>query len=201
MGSACGGCACKFGPSIYAVIMLIAFLFVLVGTPIDMFRGKDAKSVSDSFSNKACYTMWGYKEKCYSTKYTEKLKNTYNQCKGRLGLFRAAEAFAIINIILYLLTAILAFIQLCCCRCLRWVCLALSVLGITLVITWACMAAVFHTQSDCEKVANVSSDYCLITSPQCGKFSVSSKLGAGFALIVTSWCLDIVAIPFLFIPC
>ncbi|KPA82139.1 amastin-like protein [Leptomonas pyrrhocoris] len=177
----------KVGIVIYSILQFIAFLLILVGTPIDMFRAKN----EDTIGNKPCVTMWGIKEKCYSTKYDIRPKDLFALCKGRLDRFRAAEAFAIINIAIYLVACILGFVQLCCCHCLRWVCLLLNILGISAVVTWAIMADAFGSKSGADRF-NIG---------YCGKLKDFSKYGAGFGLFVTAWCLDIVNIVFLMLPC
>ncbi|TPP50481.1 Amastin surface glycofamily protein [Leishmania donovani] len=56
-----------------------------------------------------------------------------------------AAAFAVISIFVYGTAFVLGLIALCCCACLRWVCLALNVAGIaTLCIVWASMVVTFN---------------------------------------------------------
>ena len=173
----------KIGIIIYSILQFIAFLFILVGTPIDMFRAHE-KSV---WGNTQCLTMWGFKMKCYSNTYDIKPSKLFPACTGRKDRFRAAEAFAIINIVVYGVACILGFVQLCCCGCLRWVCLVLNIFGITSVVSWAIMADAHSTKK------GDGLGYC-------AKLSVDYKYGAGFALLVTGWCLDIVDIVFLMLP-
>nr|CAJ2467778.1 unnamed protein product [Leishmania braziliensis] len=60
-------------------------------------------------------------------------------------LFRRAQVFAIISICVYGLAALLGFIALCCCSCLRWVCLALNIAGVaTLCVVWASIVLVYY---------------------------------------------------------
>ncbi|KPA82130.1 amastin-like protein [Leptomonas pyrrhocoris] len=179
----------KVGIVIYCILQFIAFLFLLVGTPIDMFRAKN----EDTIGNKPCLTMWGTKEKCYSTKYDIRPDDLFVLCKERRDRFRAAEAFAIIHIVVYLVACILGFVQLCCCSCLRWACLALNILGITSCISWAIMADLY--------LRNSSASLTWSGSPNCYKFNLAFKYGAGFGLLVTAWCLNIVAMVFLMLPC
>jgi hypothetical protein len=176
---------CKIGIIIYSILQFVAFLFILVGTPIDMFRVKGEKVIG----NKGCVTMWGYKKKCYSTTYDLKVGKIFELCKGRKDRFRAAEAFAIINIIIYGVACVLGFVMLCCCHCLRWVCLVLNIFGFTSVVSWAIMADAYGSKS-----GDLGAGYC-------GKLKTLYKYGAGFALLVTAWCLDIVNIIFLMLPC
>jgi len=177
---------CKFGIIIYAILQFIAFLFILVGTPIDMFRSKDR----NVFGNTECLTMWGYKQKCYSTTYDIRINDLFALCTGRRDRFRAAEAFAIICIFVYGVAALLGFVMMCCCSCLRWVCLVLNIVGISSVVTWAIMVDAYHQSSGGSGVS------------VCGRMkSDRMKYGAGFALFLTGWCLNIVNIIFLMLPC
>nr|ACS87803.1 d-amastin [Angomonas deanei] len=179
--------SCKVGIIIYSIVQFIAFLFILVGTPIDMFRAKNV----DLIGNTKCLTMWGAKEKCYSTKYDTRINDLFAFCEGRRDRFRAAEAFAIINIAIYGVACILGFVQLCCCHCLRWVCLVLNILGITSVVSWAIMSDSFLKRNGTRGLNVVL----------CGKLNAYYKYGAGFALFVVAWCLDIINIIFLMLPC
>lgn len=180
---------CKIGIIIYSILQFIAFVFILVGTPIDMFRDKSINRIGDT----QCVTMWGLKTKCYSTKYDTRPKDMFTSCKGRLDRFRAAEAFAIINIAFYGLGCLFGFIMLCCCLCFRWLCLILNILGITSCVSWAIMVYAHSTTSDKVNLPS-KANYCL-------KLKDYYNYGAGFALVVVAWCLDIIAIIFLMLPC
>lgn len=172
---------CCIGLILYAILQFVAFVFVLVGTPIDMFRSKK----ENVLGNTPCLTLWGMKTKCYSTKYDSKLSDTFGTCTDRINRFRAAEAFAILSIIVFGVACLIGFIMLCCCSCLRWLCLVLNILGIaTACITWALMVDAYYTSRN-----------------TCPKLNITYKYGAGLALFVVGWCLDIIDIIFLMLPC
>lgn len=177
------------GIAVYCVMQFIALVFIVVGTPIDMFRAKGV----DTFGNKACLTLWGSKEKCYSTTYNTKPSELFAQCTERRDRFRAAEAFAIISIVVYGVAALLGFIQLCCCHCLRWICLMLNILGIFSCISWSLMADLYFK--------NTTSSVTWSASANCYRFSRDYKYGAGFALLIVGWALNFIAILFLAFPC
>ncbi|XQJ24939.1 amastin-like protein [Leishmania guyanensis] len=159
---------------LYAVLQFIAFLFVLVATPIDMFRLK----ADGTFDNSLCITLWGLKNKCYGLKYEDDVFSLWSVCGTRTQRFRAAQAFAIISIFVYGLAAVLGFILLWCCTYLRRVCLALNVTGIvTLCVVWASMAVTYYTLDG-----------------QCFGMRFRMKFGSGFVLLVMAWCLDIINI-------
>ncbi|RNF24685.1 amastin, partial [Trypanosoma conorhini] len=150
--------------------------FVLVGTPLDQFRLKGEKITT----NKPCLTLWGWKLKCYSTKYELRPSKLYEGCPTLLKHFKAAESFSIISIILLLVAAILGLVTCCCCGCLRIVASLLSGVGIvTVLIVWALMADAYN-----RRVGG-----CMLTP-----FKDTQKYGAGFALLVTGWCILFVAI-------
>ncbi|SYZ63157.1 amastin-like_protein (plasmid) [Leishmania braziliensis MHOM/BR/75/M2904] len=165
---------------LYAVLQLIAFLFVLVGTPIDMFRLRD----EPPFGNTPCITLWGSKVECYGLTFELKSDDLWSPCPRRRDNVRAAQAFAVISIFVYGLAALFGFIMLCCCPWLRVVCLVLNVTGvITLCIVWASMVVVYST----------------LDSP-CFGLKSRYNFGSGFVLLVFAWCLDIINMVFLLLP-
>ncbi|AYU82386.1 Amastin surface glycoprotein, putative [Leishmania donovani] len=167
---------------VYAILQFIAFFFVLVATPIDMFRTRKEFSVLHSTM---CYTLWGFKYDCYSTRYSTSYETMWAACPNRIRRFRAAQAFAVISIFVYGTAFVLGLVALCCCACLRWVCLALNVAGIaTLCIVWASMVVTFNKYE----------------GPRCLPMKEITTLGAGFALLVVAWCLDIINIALLLLP-
>ncbi|CAG9569382.1 amastin-like protein [Leishmania major strain Friedlin] len=167
--------ACRIGLLLYALLQFLAFLFVLVGTPIDMFRPHNTSRIG----NTPCLTLWGYKSECYSTKYDVRSDDLWANCTDRLLQFRVAEALAVISIFVYGLAFILGFTMLFCCFCLRWVCLTLNILGIgTLGVVWALMVVVYYKDDGLD----------------CLRESIDHQLGLGFILFVSSWCLDVLGI-------
>ncbi|KAL7696245.1 amastin-like protein [Lotmaria passim] len=180
---------CHIGFIIYSILQFIAFLFILVGTPIDMFRAHE-KSV---WGNTQCLTMWGFKMKCYSNTYDIKPSELFPACTERRDRFRAAEAFAIISIVVYGVACIFGFVQLCCCSCLRWACVLLNIFGITSCISWAIMSDLY--------LKDTTSSPTWTTSVNCHKLKLNYKHGAGFALLITGWALNLVGIVFLAFPC
>ncbi|XUY37301.1 amastin-like protein, putative [Leishmania panamensis] len=165
---------------LYVIVQFIAFLFVLVGTPIDMFRPLNERRLG----NTPCITLWGSKDECYSSRIDVSLEQLWVECPGRRSLFKTAQVFAIISICVYGIAAVLGFIALCCCSCLHWVCLALNLTGaITLCVVWASMVVVYEKADG-----------------PCVRDKDLSVLGSGFALLVIGWCLDIINIALLLLP-
>ncbi|CAJ1018460.1 Amastin surface glycoprotein, putative [Leishmania lindenbergi] len=165
---------------LYAVLQFIAFLFVLVGTPLDMFHLRSG----GRFGNTPCITLWGLNEECYTSRNDISLDTLWMDCPSRRDRFRVAQVFAIISIFVYGLAALLGFILLCCCSCLRWVCLALNIAGIaTLCVVWASMVRTYEK----------ADGFCV-------REKLVSFFGVGFSLLVMAWCLDITNIAFLLLP-
>ncbi|CAJ1992393.1 Amastin surface glycoprotein [Leishmania donovani] len=172
--------ACNIGMFLYAILQFIAFLFVVVATPIDIFL-----EVIEGTQTDGCLTLWGFKRNCSSTAYLVKSDELWANCMGRRNRFRAAQAFAVISIFVYGTAFVLGLIALCCCACLRWVCLALNVAGIaTLCIVWASMVVTFNKDE----------------GEDCPALNVITKIGVGLILLVVAWCLDIINIALLLLP-
>ncbi|CAJ1014387.1 Amastin surface glycoprotein, putative, partial [Leishmania lindenbergi] len=172
--------ACNVAVVLYAIFQLIAFIFLLLGTPIDMFRMR-GESI---FGNTPCETLWGSKYMCYGITYNATFAEFLRSCPHRFLIFRFAEVFVLISILVYGLAAFFGFILLCCCSCLRWVCLTLNVAGIaTLGVVWAAMVLVYYQDDG-----------------GCEREMQKSVFGLGFMLLLVAWCLDIINIVFLVIP-
>lgn len=188
-------CKC-LGKVIYAIVQLVAFVFILAGTPIDQFRPKKDK-VEDWTNNSPCLTLWGRKEKCLSTKFDQRPADAWPLCKARVNRFKAAEALAIVSIGIFGVACLLGFIHLCCCECIRWVCLVLNIVGIaTACVIWACMVESY--------LRRIGSDPGVMCGPIKNSVELGStgtNFGAGFVLIVVGWCLNIINIIFLMLPC
>lgn len=174
--------ACSVSSVLYAILQALAFLLILVGTPIDMFRAK----TEDVFGNTQCITLWGMKMKCYSTRYDIKTDELWKSCPSRRDRFRAGEAFSIISIAVVGVAALFGFIRLCCCNCLRWFCLLLNIAGIaTAAVVWVCMVDSYYTKRDlCPPLKDADTKY-----------------GAGFALFVAGWCVCVVNVIVVCLPC
>ncbi|GET92141.1 amastin-like surface protein, putative [Leishmania tarentolae] len=172
----------SIGMIIYTILQFIAFLLVLVGTPIDMFRSNEKLLVPAN----PCLTLFGFKMDCSSTNYFGTSDEMWASCTGRRDRFRAAQVFAIISIVVYGAAFVLGLLTLCRRPRLRWVCLALSIAGIvTLCIVWACMAVTYNKDE----------------GENCAAANDFMKFGAGLVLLLVAWCLDIINIVFLLLPC
>ncbi|TPP49077.1 Amastin surface glycofamily protein [Leishmania donovani] len=174
--------ACRIGMILYVIFQFLAFLLVLVGTPIDMFRVKEL----GRFANTPCLTLWGGKEECYSTMYDVSYEELWANCTHRRLQFRVAASLAVISIVVYGLAFILGFIALCCCVFFRWVCLTLNILGFgTLGVVWALMVVAYYKDDGLF----------------CPRVSSRFDFGFGFILLVVAWCLNTIDIFFLLLEC
>nr|CAJ2471900.1 unnamed protein product [Leishmania braziliensis] len=159
---------------VYAVLQFFAFLFVLVATPIDMFL-----QFPDPPIFHACFTLWGFKDHCNSVSYYASLNDLWDFCPRRLRLFRAAGVLAIISIFIFAAAFVLGVSMLFCCFWLRFVCLGLNIVGaVTLGFVWVAMVVTFLRED----------------TINCEAMKEGTVYGAGFALFITAWVLDIINI-------
>ncbi|CAM37199.1 amastin-like protein [Leishmania braziliensis MHOM/BR/75/M2904] len=166
---------------LYAIFQFIAFLFVLVATPLDMFRVKEL----GRFGSTPCLTLWGGKENCNDLKSDTSYHELWSFCLERFSRFRLAQVFAVISIFVYGSAALLGFIVVFCCICLRWVCLALNITGaVTVCVVWVLMVFDYYNAEGL-----------------CPAINTRFNFASGFALLLAAWCLDIINIVFLLIPC
>ncbi|XQJ30338.1 amastin-like surface protein, putative [Leishmania guyanensis] len=171
--------AWSVGFLIYAVVQFVAFLLVLVATPINMFWYRD-----DGFTlfPNRCIFLWGYKRDCRNTNYTASSDSLWARCPVRRNRFRAAQALAVISIVVYGAAFVLGVIMLFCCRWVRWVCLVLNSVGVvTLCIVWAFMAVTYNSNE----------------GTVCTPLNALYTYGAGFVLFLLAWVLDVLNIPVL----
>ncbi|XUY37211.1 amastin-like surface protein, putative [Leishmania panamensis] len=159
---------------LYAVVQFIAFFCVLVATPLDMFRFR-----VNFFNITGCLTLWGFKDKCSDISHNFTVYRVWDECPGRLRLFRAVEAFAIVSILVYGTAFVLGVVMLFCRLILRWICLGLNIAGaITVCFVWASMVVAFLRDGD----------------GPCPALQIFAQYGVGFALFVVAWVLDIINI-------
>ncbi|KAK7197471.1 amastin-like protein [Novymonas esmeraldas] len=194
---------CHVGLVIYLIVQFIAFLFILVGTPIDQFRVQN----TEVFSNNPCLTVWGWKRKCISATWDVSTNNYWSGCPERRTRFRAAEALTIVAIGISALAFIFGLFMLCCCRCMRWLCLILNILatGSGCAVT-ALMIDAFYNNHESGLRKYNNSCYALRETGSIVAISGTTvathfKYGAGFALYIVGWGLCFINIIFLMLPC
>ncbi|CAG9581905.1 amastin-like protein [Leishmania major strain Friedlin] len=198
---------CRVGIAIYCLLQLIAFIFILVGTLIDQFRVQNV----DALSNDPCLTIWGFKDKCISLKWSVRTKDLWKGCPQRLQRFNAAEALSIAAVLISALACLIGFVMLCCCRCLRWLCLILNILATFCgCAVTALMTDAFYNNHEEGLQQYNNSCYALrqngsVIHPSAiadgNPVATHYKYGAGFAIYIVGWGLCFINIFFLMLPC
>lgn len=156
------------------VIEAIVFVLTVVATPLDVFRSKtNANRIYGTFS------MWGAK-RCGGLKTVSGLKYKGFGTSSNEKTMNAAAAFAIISIFTTLVALVLTVLLVCKCifRVIPGIFSAISF--ITLLVSWACMAGVFHMKVD---GVRLFSEY---------------KLASAFGLMVAAWCLQTIEMVLVF---
>ncbi|CBZ40950.1 uncharacterized protein [Leishmania mexicana MHOM/GT/2001/U1103] len=172
--------AVNLGVIVYVVLQLIAFVFVMIGTGVDMFYIKP----EGSFGLRVCVTLWGVKTDCRKPKVTNPSDFRWALCPRIRDNFRVAQAFAIISIFVYGFAFLFGFLLLYFCALFRWVCLALNIVGaVTAGVVWVLMVVTYR-----------------IEDPRCQQLSRGFDFGTGFGLILCAWVLDILDLIFLMLP-
>lgn len=157
------------GATLCACIEFMVFALTVIATPLSMI---------DVTNTPGCFTLWGFKPDCGQTGYTQRGVDAFN-CKHRRSVMYCGAAFAIISIF----NTLMAFIF-CALMALRvivpkYLALFFAIFAvITLCIAWACPAAVYH-KGMCGRV----------------RYGYFGRYGAGFALLVTAFALQILLLP------
>lgn len=160
------------GGIIFTAIQAIVFLFVLVATPTSQFNARGGGG---------CFTLWGYKLDCGSTKYNARGTAAFG-CGHRRNNMNGGAAFAIFSIFTTLVALIFGVLMICRIPCSFIIPLVFTILSVaTILVSWACVAGVYTT------------NMCSGTLSY-GKFSSWTTYGAGFGLMVTAWCLEVIAV-------
>ncbi|SYZ65189.1 amastin-like_surface_protein [Leishmania braziliensis MHOM/BR/75/M2904] len=165
---------------LYAVLQIIAFLLVLVATPLEMFRITDNLSVVNGY-----YSLWGSQQSVGNLSFFSPSSTLWSACPGRLMRFRLAQALAVLSIFIFGAAAALGVVMLFCCPLLRWICVMLNILGaVTVCVVWAAMVLTYFTNE----------------GRTCPALMTLTKFSVGFALLVAAWVLDLINITFLVVP-
>ncbi|ORC88730.1 amastin-like surface protein-like protein [Trypanosoma theileri] len=152
---------------IFAFLQAAVFLLILFSTPLDVFR---------AWGIGGCYGFFGLK---HCGAFGGTIISTSWGCSRRESTMDAAAAFAIISILsscTATVMALLMYFRTCFLRLSLFIVSLLT--GITLLITWACVADVYH-------------------KPMCGSgtgFGALYNYGPAFGLIVFTWILQVFAV-------
>lgn len=161
----------QYLPLLLTILHGIIFLFMLIATPVDVFKAKGSAQVQDSHR---CASIFGWKP-CGSHGVSE---GFHCGIKSHMG---GAAAFAIISIfatlatfILYILALVEVFKRALVLLIMDLVCF------FTILICWACVAGAYNSV----KCYGLPFDYVHFSYSYAGSFGLS----------VTSWVLQIIAI-------
>lgn len=196
------GCIASF---LYGMLQFCVLVLMTVGTPLDQFRPRTVAEpdINEFFSNSFCITLWGEKDKCFALSYDKRPPVTWSGCDGRVERFTAAETCAVISIVIFAAACIIGSMQTCCCGCLKWLCMLLNIAGVvTAGITWACMIDCYYRAMG--STLSAGGDPCVKMEEYKGPnnaYPSGMKFGAGLILIITAWCVNVVNIFILLLPC
>eukprot|EP00796_Vickermania_ingenoplastis_P006096 gene6096-biopygen3902 len=166
------------GAIIFTALEVVVLALTVIGTPIQQFKPK--------YGGNHCFTLWGYKADCGSTTYTIRGKDAFG-CAQRKNNMVGAAVFAIASIVFSLILVLYGVMVIlhCCTSFLLPVILSILTAG-TLLVCWACVAGVFNNRMCKHQVTD-------------GKYKEWYDYGAGFALIVVAWCVQVVNVVFAFV--
>lgn len=183
---------------IIAVVSLLldaaAFVLVVVATPLDVFRARNARSFIPNSDHRACFSMWGYKRcgahlviRSYTADaVTVHLPNNGWQCNAWRSRMTAAAAFSIISIFCSIAAVIVAALM--TCRKLRGI--TAGVVGVlamvALLITWTCLVASYYKGCN-----NTYSGRGLRIIGTARNMKDQYTIGVSFCLVVCSWGLQL----------
>lgn len=156
------------GATVQLITCFLAWVFLIIGTPLSVFNIRD----KNEYGPNACYTLWGRHNDCKSPDYDWRVD--FEQCDAVRIRFQCAEAFSILPIFSLMLQWLFSFYQLGGANYKIFIMLiALLSLGST-TVPWAIVSALYHQ------------NFCGVDT-----FThVRNTYGAGFALILTSWCVQ-----------
>lgn len=199
------------GLIVFTVLQFIALLFTVIATPISMFklndewRDKVYPSLAGN-SKSICVTAWGMKLGCNTASYYNR-DFTHTFCERVRLDFKIVEAFCLMCIFFMfvgLIMGVLSILQ----KVGKGPTAAIGTTAMVFsIIPWGVLAGMYHQQPCCEttgwntdvKVTTCVGDNTDVTVP-IPPFGKMGSYGAGFGLLVTSWCLMVIAIIFAFIP-
>lgn len=158
---------------VFSVIEFVILVLLVTATPLPQYGNSSSNS-------KACYTMWGFKEKCSGSTYDARGTDAW-LCSQRTNAMTAVIVFTIASIILTFIILVLCLVVLLLGP--RHVIIApalyalLSVL--TLLVPWAMTLHVFTTSM------------CSGYNYSAYKMKSDWHLASGFALLVAAWGLQL----------
>ncbi|KPA80047.1 putative amastin [Leptomonas pyrrhocoris] len=200
------------GLIIYCVLQFVALLFVVIATPIAMFkmnnewRNKVYPQLASS-SKQLCVSAWGMKLGCSQTGYYNR-DFTHTFCYRVRVNFKVVEAFCIMTIgfmVLGLAMGLLSVMQ----KVTKGSAGAIGAFAMLLcIVPWSIIAGMYYQKPCCEttgwntdnKVRNCQGNNTNIVNEDIPGFKTMGNYGPGFGLLVAAWALQVVGIVFAFAP-
>lgn len=171
---------------IFTVFESLVVILATIATPIPQFLPKertytacvDTPAVGGircyKAQDKSCYTLWGYKEDCATTKYTSRT-NTWG-CKRRRNNMVAASALSICGIVLAVCLLVLGLLMVFnIFRLGLAVSVGCAVATACLIACWGCVVDVYNTKMCKNYYAEEYPAYA---------FKSFTNLASGFILLV-----------------
>lgn len=160
------------GVIVYLVLSFIAFIFCIAGMPIGMFESR---------TDDSCISIWGYKPRCLGSWFRhidfDDWMGSGLPCKKADSLIQGAQAFSVMCIIGGLFTVAVGLLQALNFADLAIVAVIIGSINlVATLVTWAAMTAMYW-------------------SNLCGLiiYADTHTIGAGLALFISAWCLQMVA--------
>lgn len=207
-----GGAHPIIGLIIYTVLQFITLLFVVVATPISMFkinnewRDKVYPELTGK-SEKLCVSAWGMKLGCNQKGYYKR-DFTHAFCYRVRVDFKIVEAFCIMTIgfmVLGLALGICAIFQ----KVSKGATGSIGTFAmVTCIIPWGILAGMYYQKPCCEttnwntdhKMTDCRGNNTNIVGEDIPAFKHMGSYGPGFGLLVAAWAVQVVAIAFAFAP-
>ncbi|KPI90437.1 amastin-like surface protein-like protein [Leptomonas seymouri] len=171
------------GATILCVTSFMAVTFLTCGTPLGMLMLREWETYSPDhpgvYFYRPCYTLWGMRNNCWNANYTLRVDDPQiARCPDIRSRFEAAEAFSVIALFFLLFVLGASWYKLCGSN-------------IKTIVT---LLAVFTLGSTTVPFAVVTSFYYTSFCNLDFLTHRYTRYGAGYALTVTSFCLQVVGL-------
>lgn len=172
----------------YWLVLLIAIItqcaviaFTFAGTIVEVFRSRRAP---DPGYARACLSVWG-PVWCGTVKVVPNQQNKGYNCKTTASMASAAAAFGVLSILSSLCAGVILLMRGIGMLTRIVPAIAVGITDALLLITWTVLAGLYYKECDTAtaKVAH-KKDY---------------TYGAGFALFVTAWVVELLLCAFIFL--
>lgn len=165
-----------FGATIFFVCTFICFALCTIGTPMGMLMIHSAypADATDPAGKNPCYTLWGAQSECLATTYSWRI--IQEKCTAKLRRWEFAEAFSIIAIFSLFFQFFGLWLQIDGNQYKIPLLILSGISIVSTIIPFAIVSSFYNTEF-------------------CGDNTLTSKntsLGNGYALLLSSFCLQVV---------